>query len=251
MKQELKIANGTTAVMDTEKMIAKIQGVCAKVEKATDAYKSIMEEVYILHMNKIHKKSEYTSFVEFMHEKTGMGESTCKSLVAIQKHIEHEVFILESDENVSNDMVAEYRGFMKSASMRELLLMAKNEETTTEYVVKGALEIYLQDKIGNMTFNEALDYAFELGKEKYVKAEKAIEINSDSEDKSNTVYETKVKPDMVDSEDGNSDDKNFMTQNIDKEATDEDINRICNDVCEYIINSRAANDSGGKVIICW
>lgn len=167
-KDEMKLYNGTTAMFDITKMMDSIRTVCQKVEKATDSYKNIMEEVAILHLNKVHAKSGL-SFTQYMFNETGMGETTCKSLVAIQKHIEYECGRLETIENLSNDDIAEYRGFMKKATMRELLLMAKNQDITTEYVVLHAANIYLNSKKKDRAFQELLEESLELAKDKYVK----------------------------------------------------------------------------------
>lgn len=155
MKQELKLYTGGTVTKDVEQLLKKIESVCEKVEKAQDSYKSIIEDVYLLHYNKVHKESEM-SFYDFMYEKTGMSKSTCASLVAIQKMVENMVKVLIDNDYEEGE--ATLRAWVKDLSMRTLLTLQHYASNVDQLVITAVNAYNTQN--GN-SFAECLDEAYD------------------------------------------------------------------------------------------
>lgn len=129
MKEELKVMRGVTKTLDVESLEQKVKAVCDKVEKAQDAYKAVMEDVYILKINKVNERYNMT-FVDYIREKTGMGKSTAYSLVAIWKMIlegRDDIMNNVEDEKEAERMVKEWMKTVTSFSMRRLLELVSNK----------------------------------------------------------------------------------------------------------------------------
>lgn len=142
---------------DTE--LSKIRKVCADVEKATDKYKKISSIVYGLHKAKAHKAMGYANFNDFITDQTGMGKSTCISLIAIEKKIAEVQAsrLLPEGSNVYGQII--------ELPMRALLKMTKLDATDIVTALKRCAnvdallgeinDLYDAEEIAKLSDNEA------------------------------------------------------------------------------------------------
>lgn len=78
------------AVIDTKKVeraINHISDICCKVENSTEEYKKTIDDIVFLQTVKAHKESGLT-FHDYIHERTGMGRTTCTYLLRIGKYMQ-------------------------------------------------------------------------------------------------------------------------------------------------------------------
>lgn len=114
---------GKRELANVDLMLEKISNVCAKVERAQDSYKTIMEEVYLIHEFKPYKKEGERSFERYMKERTGMSSMTAKNLARIWA-----VKVEAVERLVKKDTLDTLEEIYKSSSMRTLITIARYKE---------------------------------------------------------------------------------------------------------------------------
>lgn len=118
--------------------IERIKSVCDKVEKAQDAYKKIINDVYGLYSDKqAWKSDECKNFKTYMTKMFGMGSTTTTSLIAIAK-VKNAI----EDEYCNYGEVIEK--FFMSRTMRQLLTFVKFQDCFKR-IVDYAIEDFEDD----------------------------------------------------------------------------------------------------------
>lgn len=212
MTFEKEVDNKLVLAVDENKLIDQIAKVCAKVEKAQDAYKDIMEQTYLLHKYKVHKKYNM-SFYDFMREKTGMGTTTCITLVAIWKE---RIKLIEDNP----DSVEIIDNFIHTATMRQLIWVTKNHEKVNALIDNG----YVSAEVTNGA-SLVDDVATAMSEDKPDKPEKK---------------EDKKKAEYADTDSVEDKTKEFDLSNFD----------VYKDMCNYI-EQLLTNDKSVKVSVSY
>lgn len=120
--KEKEVEGKLVLVEDQNVILERIRKVCDKVEKAQDSYKSIMEDVYLVHKYKMHKAAGKT-FADYMQDTTGMGRHTAHRLVKIWKT--RLTACKKLAEEFEQEDIDKFTKWMENQNMRNLLTLSQ------------------------------------------------------------------------------------------------------------------------------
>lgn len=120
--KEKEVDGKMVLVDDQNAILERIRKVCDKVERAQDSYKSIMEDVYLVHKYKMHKAAGKT-FADYMQDTTGMGRHTAHRLVKIWKT--RLIACKKLAEEFDQEDIDNFTAWMEKQNMRNLLTLAQ------------------------------------------------------------------------------------------------------------------------------